>query len=938
MISFKIHKSTISLFKLKKMKEKEKIAHNYLITKYSSFKYSYSLLCIKNLIFTEHCRIVARFKDFLILDDMTEFLRRFYSKKELKNRLIKIFNFYESYSKIFPNYMILAESKYLYRNIRKKQKMIDAFNQIKKEEEENRNSLKKEKKEKIKIFNKSIEESINRYHPSGGSSLFNSIISGFIKNNNINNNESNWNSLISVSLNNQNSLNNKIINSNRKELSKKNSKLNSFEINGNENNLNSESSLVNIILLLNKKYDNYGSNTIDKNNNKNNTYNNQKNINNKNIYNNQNSINKYISNYHNGHKNNRIFVKNVSRLKNLYKINISNEGNLKKEKNKFEKINNINNNNISSSPKNISPNHTHTNKQHNHHQSALNNNKKFISHKQAVSTSNNNGNNSIKIINHINNIIINDSNINKEMVININTNYFELNNTNLNILNKINNNNIHKNIKNNLFKKIKINSKNKSKEVSILKKEINYQKNINNNCREKNNLINNTLEEERIHSKKILNFENHHYNTNSNNINYSNNNIINNNIINIHNNTVSQINNASKNNKNKTKKQNNLDNKRIKKLMEYKTICINNIKKNDSIKNNRLKRNYDIFDKNKKDTIIDMENYEKIRKSGSRQRKKLETIIGTEAKKIAKKPIFNPKIQNKRTMDIMIMDDNINYNANANTLTSYYYTIDHNNSHILNPNKKNDYLFIRSSQIRSKLNKKIITRKQKTNSLHINNRKKNNIIKELNSLRSNNNINIRNNNFLNDHIKNFTQVNLSLEKKSKKNIIYKNSKNTSKNKLKKISAKEMKEKYHKFMNGNKIIHGSYDTSNRLHLFKKFSSLYNNSNMNNYNFNFNNITEISHRKIIDKKSPYKFSNILNTPANKNLNKNVNNINNNIVRNSYENLGKLSYKGKMKLNKRDENFDKNRHFIYRINKMKNQIFIINKNNIKMKFIKK
>ena len=214
MISFKIHKSTISLFKLKKMKEKEKIAHNYLITKYSSFKYSYSLLCIKNLIFTEHCRIVARFKDFLILDDMTEFLRRFYSKKELKNRLIKIFNFYESYSKIFPNYMILAESKYLYRNIRKKQKMIDAFNQIKKEEEENRNSLKKEKKEKIKIFNKSIEESINRYHPSGGSSLFNSIISGFIKNNNINNNESNWNSLISVSLNNQNSLNNKIINSN----------------------------------------------------------------------------------------------------------------------------------------------------------------------------------------------------------------------------------------------------------------------------------------------------------------------------------------------------------------------------------------------------------------------------------------------------------------------------------------------------------------------------------------------------------------------------------------------------------------------------------------------------------------------------------------------------------------------------------------------------
>ena len=38
--------------------------------------------------------------------------------------------------------MILPESQFLYRNIRKKQKMIDAFNEIKKEEEENRKHLK----------------------------------------------------------------------------------------------------------------------------------------------------------------------------------------------------------------------------------------------------------------------------------------------------------------------------------------------------------------------------------------------------------------------------------------------------------------------------------------------------------------------------------------------------------------------------------------------------------------------------------------------------------------------------------------------------------------------------------------------------------------------------------------------------------------------------
>ena len=169
MVSVKIHKPSISFVKSNKLIGKEKKVHNHLISKYCGFEYSYSLLCINNLMFNERCRIVARFKDFLILDDMTEFLRRFYKKKELKKRLVTIFNFYESYSKIFPNYMILPESEYLYRNIRRKQKMIDAFNQIKQEEEENRNSLKKELNNKEKgemiVFNKSIQESINRYHP-----------------------------------------------------------------------------------------------------------------------------------------------------------------------------------------------------------------------------------------------------------------------------------------------------------------------------------------------------------------------------------------------------------------------------------------------------------------------------------------------------------------------------------------------------------------------------------------------------------------------------------------------------------------------------------------------------------------------------------------------------------------------------------------------------
>ena len=76
---------------------------------------------INHIIFNEKCRIVSKFKDFLILDDATEFLKAFYKKPETILKLKQIFLFYETYRKIFPNYIaIFPENKHLYRNIRKK--------------------------------------------------------------------------------------------------------------------------------------------------------------------------------------------------------------------------------------------------------------------------------------------------------------------------------------------------------------------------------------------------------------------------------------------------------------------------------------------------------------------------------------------------------------------------------------------------------------------------------------------------------------------------------------------------------------------------------------------------------------------------------------------------------------------------------------------------
>ena len=108
--------------------------HQLISKKYNSFRFSYDLICINNLIFNEKCRIVSKFKDYLVLDDNTEFLRKYYKNKELYSKLTRIFAFYESYCKIFPNYMILPENVFLYKNIRKKQKMLDEINKIKREE------------------------------------------------------------------------------------------------------------------------------------------------------------------------------------------------------------------------------------------------------------------------------------------------------------------------------------------------------------------------------------------------------------------------------------------------------------------------------------------------------------------------------------------------------------------------------------------------------------------------------------------------------------------------------------------------------------------------------------------------------------------------------------------------------------------------------------
>ena len=124
--------------------------------KYSKLPLSYDVNIIENIIYNEKSHIVATFKDRLIIDDTGEFLKRYYKKNESDVRLPKFFEYYDLYSKIFPNYTAFNEGKYLYQNIQKKQRMIDLQEKLELEEKKN-----KEKNNSSSLYSESKENVFN---------------------------------------------------------------------------------------------------------------------------------------------------------------------------------------------------------------------------------------------------------------------------------------------------------------------------------------------------------------------------------------------------------------------------------------------------------------------------------------------------------------------------------------------------------------------------------------------------------------------------------------------------------------------------------------------------------------------------------------------------------------------------------------------------------
>ena len=118
------HKKNIPKIQYATMAIEERVRKK-LIKRYDHPLSYHDMKLIDDILYNEKSHFVGTFKEHLLFDDPNEFLRRFYNKFEIQIKLKKILIFYEKYSKIYANYTVIPEQKYMYKNIKRKQKVID---------------------------------------------------------------------------------------------------------------------------------------------------------------------------------------------------------------------------------------------------------------------------------------------------------------------------------------------------------------------------------------------------------------------------------------------------------------------------------------------------------------------------------------------------------------------------------------------------------------------------------------------------------------------------------------------------------------------------------------------------------------------------------------------------------------------------------------------
>ena len=144
------------------LNEQYKLSQKNLFKKYNPNIEEYNKTIISRILFNQKYHYVSIFKEILIYDDPGEFFKRFYSIEECLYKIKTYCEFYEKNSKIFPNYISLPESKFIFKNIKRKQKMLDNINENNIQNDLKKNEDEKDEKEKDSdtIFSNTIINSI----------------------------------------------------------------------------------------------------------------------------------------------------------------------------------------------------------------------------------------------------------------------------------------------------------------------------------------------------------------------------------------------------------------------------------------------------------------------------------------------------------------------------------------------------------------------------------------------------------------------------------------------------------------------------------------------------------------------------------------------------------------------------------------------------------
>ena len=149
-----------------------KIIHFNFMKKYLKNEFYYNSIIIDHIIHNDPGHIVAGFKDFLIMGDFNEFFQNYYKLKESIFLLPKIYEYYISCSVIFPNYVILPENQYIYKNIQRKQRVIDEQQDQEDKEENIKKGLIKEEKNDDLFTSQVFDSILNQTDTSGMKQYF----------------------------------------------------------------------------------------------------------------------------------------------------------------------------------------------------------------------------------------------------------------------------------------------------------------------------------------------------------------------------------------------------------------------------------------------------------------------------------------------------------------------------------------------------------------------------------------------------------------------------------------------------------------------------------------------------------------------------------------------------------------------------------------------